>query len=97
MAGNIASYICDVSDYEQVQVVAKQIEAQVSWARDQGHHSVLTVRSRQIGQPTILINNAGVVSGKLLLDLSEKDVTRWAGPSASLGRQLTLEKQDIWR
>ena len=28
----------------------------------------------QIGEPTVLINNAGVVQGKLLLDLSPADI-----------------------
>lgn len=30
--------------------------------------------ARQVGQPTILVNNAGVAQGKLLLDLDPKDV-----------------------
>lgn len=30
----------------------------------------------QIGHPTIIINNAGVVKGKLLLDLTEADVLK---------------------
>ena len=29
----------------------------------------------QVGDPTIIINNAGVVKGKLLLDLTEEDIT----------------------
>jgi all-trans-retinol dehydrogenase (NAD+) len=28
----------------------------------------------QVGSPTILVNNAGVVKGKLLLDLEEDDI-----------------------
>jgi NADP-dependent 3-hydroxy acid dehydrogenase YdfG len=28
----------------------------------------------QVGDPTIIVNNAGVVKGKLLLDLTEEDV-----------------------
>ena len=28
----------------------------------------------QIGHPTILVNNAGVVQGKLILDLSPEDI-----------------------
>lgn len=28
----------------------------------------------QVGKPTILVNNAGVVQGKLLLDLEPEDV-----------------------
>jgi hypothetical protein len=30
----------------------------------------------QIGSPTMLVNNAGVVSGKLILDLEARDVER---------------------
>lgn len=30
----------------------------------------------QVGDPTILINNAGVVVGKPLLELSEKEITK---------------------
>ncbi|ORY52813.1 hypothetical protein BCR35DRAFT_337602, partial [Leucosporidium creatinivorum] len=30
---------------------------------------------KEVGHPTILINNAGVVQGKLLLDLTEADIT----------------------
>lgn len=32
---------------------------------------------KEVGDPTILINNAGIVRGKLLLELSEEDVRRW--------------------
>ena len=28
----------------------------------------------QVGEPTMLVNNAGVIKGKLLLDLSEDDI-----------------------
>lgn len=34
----------------------------------------MVVAYMQIGDPTILVNNAGVVKGKLLLDLTEEDV-----------------------
>jgi len=30
----------------------------------------------QVGEPTIVVNNAGVVKGKLLLDLTAKDIQR---------------------
>lgn len=30
----------------------------------------------QVGDPTIIINNAGIVSGKLLLDLTEEDIRK---------------------
>lgn len=33
----------------------------------------------EIGEPTVLVNNAGVVQGKLILDLSEKDVEQTFG------------------
>jgi len=31
----------------------------------------------QIGEPTILINNAGVAQGKLLIDLSPEDIQQY--------------------
>ena len=36
------------------------------------HCSLFDVQ--QVGQPTILVNNAGVAQGKLLLDLDPKDI-----------------------
>ncbi|KAL9713142.1 hypothetical protein Ac2012v2_004383 [Leucoagaricus gongylophorus] len=33
----------------------------------------------EIGEPTMLVNNAGVVQGKLILDLSEKDIEQTFG------------------
>ncbi|KAF9448248.1 retinal short-chain dehydrogenase/reductase [Macrolepiota fuliginosa MF-IS2] len=57
---NIAYYKCDVSQWSEVEAVAKRIKD-------------------EIGEPTILINNAGVVQGKLILDLSEKDVQQTFG------------------
>ena len=30
----------------------------------------------EVGAPTIVVNNAGVMNGKLILDLEEKDVMR---------------------
>ncbi|TBU33182.1 retinal short-chain dehydrogenase/reductase [Dichomitus squalens] len=52
---NITYYKCDVSKWEEVERVAKQI------VDDLGH-------------PTMLVNNAGVVQGKTLLDLSPEDI-----------------------
>lgn len=40
------------------------------------HHSLRYSIFPQVGDPTIIINNAGIVSGKLLLDLTEEDITR---------------------
>jgi len=33
---------------------------------------------QKVGEPTILINNAGVVKGKLLIDLTKEDVEKYA-------------------
>ncbi|QRV76747.1 short chain dehydrogenase [Ceratobasidium sp. AG-Ba] len=52
---NITYYKCDVSKWEEVEAVAKQVVD-------------------EIGHPTILVNNAGVVQGKSLVDLSVADV-----------------------
>jgi len=52
---NINYYKCDVSKWEEVQAVSKQI-------------------IEEIGHPTVLINNAGVVQGKSLLDLAPEDI-----------------------
>ncbi|KAL5530289.1 hypothetical protein ACEPAF_6546 [Sanghuangporus sanghuang] len=52
---NITYYKCDVSKWEEVEVVSKKI-------------------IDEIGYPTVLINNAGVVQGKLFLDLTPDDV-----------------------
>jgi len=52
---NITYYKCDVSKWEEVEAVAKQVVD-------------------ELGHPTILVNNAGVVQGKSLVDLSVADV-----------------------
>ncbi|PIL37304.1 hypothetical protein GSI_00997 [Ganoderma sinense ZZ0214-1] len=52
---NIAYYKCDVSKWEEVERVSKQI-------------------TEELGHPTMLINNAGVVQGKTLVDLSPEDI-----------------------
>jgi len=56
----IAHYICDVSNWQEVESVAKNIRVQV-------------------GTPTIVINNAGVVQAKLLLDLTHQDINQTFG------------------
>jgi len=33
--------------------------------------------SLQVGDPTIIVNNAGVFKGKLLLDLTEEDINEY--------------------
>jgi NAD(P)-dependent dehydrogenase (short-subunit alcohol dehydrogenase family) len=57
---NIEYYPCDVSSWEEVERVSKQV-------------------IEEVGQPTIIINNAGVVQGKLLVDLSPEDVRQTFG------------------
>ncbi|EIW82293.1 retinal short-chain dehydrogenase reductase [Coniophora puteana RWD-64-598 SS2] len=57
---NIAYYKCDVSKWEEVEAVSKQIV-------------------EELGHPTMLINNAGVVQGKLLLDLKPEDIQQTFG------------------
>jgi len=55
---NITFYKCDVSKWEEVKRVAKQIE-------------------EDIGHPTIIVNNAGVVQdGKLITELTSEDVNQ---------------------
>lgn len=39
--------------------------------------ALLNISLVQIGDPTILINNAGVVQGKLIVDLSAEDVQQY--------------------
>jgi len=57
---NVEYYKCDVSNWEEVERVSKQI-------------------IEEVGQPTIIVNNAGVVQGKLILDLSPEDVQQTLG------------------
>ncbi|KAI1315504.1 hypothetical protein EDD11_000685 [Mortierella claussenii] len=52
---DIDSYICDVSNPEDVVRVAKEIR-------------------EDVGEPTILVNNAGIVHGKSVLDLSIDEI-----------------------
>lgn len=57
---NITFYKCDVSNWEEVETVAKKV-------------------IQEVGHPTILVNNAGVVQGKLILDLKPEDVAQTFG------------------
>ena len=68
LSDKISSYICDVSDCDAVQAVAEKVREEVSISQE--------IDSPQVGDPTILINNAGVVKGKLLLDLTKEDVEK---------------------
>ena len=70
---NIYYYKCDVSDWEQVQAAAKKLKEEVS-ACDHSSRATFDFFFQQLGDPTVIINNAGVVQGKLLLDLTAEDV-----------------------
>ncbi|KAG9292948.1 hypothetical protein G9A89_016310 [Geosiphon pyriformis] len=58
--GNVAYYKCDVSRFEEVERVAKQILIDV-------------------GHPTIVINNAGIIRGKTILDESHEEISKTIG------------------
>ncbi|EMD40937.1 hypothetical protein CERSUDRAFT_149498 [Gelatoporia subvermispora B] len=57
---NICYYKCDVSKWEEVEAISRQIV-------------------EELGHPTILVNNAGVVQGKRLLDLTPEDIQQTFG------------------
>lgn len=61
---DIDSYICDISNPEDIARVAKEIR-------------------EDIGEPTILVNNAGIINGKSILDLSIEDIKRYIGEDCS--------------
>ena len=69
---NITYYKCDVTKLEEVEAVAKKVIEEVSHDTSSGAHHI--DRILQIGNPTVLVNNAGVVQGKLILDLSPEDI-----------------------
>ncbi len=54
---DIDSYICDVSNPQDVARVAKEIR-------------------EDVGEPTILVNNAGIISGKSIMDLSVEEIKK---------------------
>ncbi|KAG0374935.1 hypothetical protein BGX24_009739 [Mortierella sp. AD032] len=56
-SNNRHSYICDVSDPEDIARVAKEIR-------------------EDVGEPTILVNNAGIINGRSILDLSIEEIKR---------------------
>jgi NAD(P)-dependent dehydrogenase (short-subunit alcohol dehydrogenase family) len=69
---NITYYKCDVSKLEEVEAVAKKVIEEVCHNTPFGAHRI--DRILQLGHPTVLVNNAGVVQGKLILDLSPEDI-----------------------
>ena len=71
---NIVYYQCDVSKWEEVEVVSQKIFTEVS---SLSLAMGIVQCFLQIGEPTILINNAGIVQGKLVIDLSVEDVQQY--------------------
>jgi NAD(P)-dependent dehydrogenase (short-subunit alcohol dehydrogenase family) len=69
---DIESYICDVSDPEDIARVAKEIR-------------------EDVGEPTILINNAGIVNGKSILESSPEEIKRTMDVNF-LGQVFTLKE-----
>jgi NAD(P)-dependent dehydrogenase (short-subunit alcohol dehydrogenase family) len=71
-ARGVSVYKCDVGDKEQVARVAIEIERDVSPL----HLRTDSTNAPQLGTPTILINNAAIVNGKPLIDLSLDEIDR---------------------
>ncbi|KAF9363150.1 hypothetical protein BGX34_004769 [Mortierella sp. NVP85] len=69
---DIESYICDVSNPEDIARVAKEIR-------------------EEVGEPTILINNAGIVNGKSILESSPEEIKRTMDVNF-LGQVFTLKE-----
>ena len=83
---NIAWYGCDVSKKAEVDACAKKIREEVSClfskrpANQRRIHRADRPRCslcHQFGDPTMIVNNAGIVQGKKILDLSEEDVNEY--------------------
>lgn len=69
-ARGVSVYKCDVGDKDQVAKVAVEIERDVS---SQAPLNAST-NPHKLGTPTILINNAAIVNGKPLMDLSLDEI-----------------------
>jgi len=72
-ARGVSSYKCDIGDKEQLARVAVEIERDVS-----EYHLLpyIVANNFQLGTPTILINNAAIVNGKSLLELSISEIEK---------------------
>jgi hypothetical protein len=77
-------YQCDVGDRTQVEDAAKRIRKDVRSTNSQLYSSKYERQAKEfwnadivkIGIPTILINNAAIVNGKSILDLTAEDVEK---------------------
>ncbi|KAI9674135.1 MAG: hypothetical protein M1817_001953 [Caeruleum heppii] len=70
-------YRCDVGERAEVERVAKQINEDVSACAPRSHCFLIQILIvAQLGTPTILINNAVIVNGRPLLELSAEQIER---------------------
>lgn len=77
VARGITSYKCDIGDAAQVKAVAIEIERDVLKPAPILFKLLFKrLTLLQLGTPTILINNAGIVNGQSLLNLSIEDINR---------------------
>lgn len=62
-----------MSKWEEVEAVSKRIVEEVG---NQSHILLISNVSpdTQVGHPTVIVNNAGVVQGKRIVDLSPNDI-----------------------
>jgi NAD(P)-dependent dehydrogenase (short-subunit alcohol dehydrogenase family) len=72
-ARGVSVYKCDVGDKEQIARVAVEIEKDASPFLLE---SAVFSNVNQLGTPTILINNAAIVNGKTLLNLTVEEIDR---------------------
>jgi NAD(P)-dependent dehydrogenase (short-subunit alcohol dehydrogenase family) len=76
ISGDVRFYRCDVGDAEAVERAAKAIESDVGRCAPNHNEYLQLMSVSQLGMPTICINNAGIVNGKTLWELTAKDVQR---------------------
>jgi len=76
-ARGVTYYKCDVTDKAQIARVAAEIERDVCLP----HQTLPAIAqiltgSKQLGTPTVLINNAAIVNGKRLLDMEVEEIEK---------------------
>jgi short-subunit dehydrogenase len=52
--------------------------------------------STKIGAPTVLVNNAGIVHGKVIVDLKPEEVQKLVGMSGAHPHDIDILTKDIW-
>ena len=73
-ARGVTYYKCDVTDKEQIARVAAEIEKEVSSPSTSTSHTTNILTPSQLGTPTVLINNAAIVVGKPLLEMTLPEI-----------------------